>query len=158
MNKSDEKYLQRAIDLAANHSSDGRHGPFGALIVKNGEILAERWNSVVDSTDPTAHAEVEAIRAAAKKLKTYDLSGCTMYASCEPCPMCLAAIYWAGINRVIYAATTEDAAAIGFDDSLIYKEMSKSWPERSLTSVQALRENAKSMMQAWVENPKKIKY
>jgi len=158
MHKRETKYLQRAIDLAAHHSRDGRHGPFGAVIVKEDEVVAEGWNGVVDGIDPTAHAEIQAIRAAAKKLNTHDLSGCTIYASCEPCPMCLAAIYWARIDRVVYAATKEDAAAVGFDDSLLYEEMRKPWTVRTLQSEQALQEKAVEMMNSWVENPDKIEY
>ncbi len=158
MKKDDLTYLQRAIDLAAEHSRDGRHGPFGAVIVKDGAVVAEGWNAVVDSHDPTAHAEVAAIRAAAQRLGTHELNGCTIYASCEPCPMCLAAIYWARIDRVVYAATKEDAAEIGFDDSMIYEEMAKDWYERRLGSAQALRGQAREAMQAWATNPKKLDY
>ena len=128
------------------------------MIVKEDEVVAEGWNGVVDGIDPTAHAEIQAIRAAAKKLNTHDLSGCTIYASCEPCPMCLAAIYWARIDRVVYAATKEDAAAVGFDDSLLYEEMRKPWTVRTLQSEQALQEKAVEMMNSWVENPDKIEY
>ena len=158
MHRNDEKFLQRAIALASKHSADGRHGPFGAVIVKDADIIAEGWNRVVDSNDPTAHAEVQAIRAAAKKLKTHDLSGCTIYASCEPCPMCLAAIYWARIDHIVYAATKDDAAAAGFDDSFLYKEMTKPWPARQVEFDQALREQAAQMMRSWAENPNKIQY
>ncbi len=158
MHKDDITYLQRAIELAAEHSQDGRHGPFGAVIVKDGEIIAEGWNAVVDSHYPTAHAEVAAIRAAARRLGTHELNDCTIYASCEPCPMCLAAIYWARIDRVVYAATKEDAAEIGFDDSMLYEEMARDWNERRLDSAQALRGPAREAMQAWATNPKKLHY
>jgi len=158
MSQKDNKHLQRAIDLAAHHSRDGRHGPFGAVIVKEDEVVAEGWNGVVDDIDPTAHAEVQAIRAAAKKLNSHDLSGCTIYASCEPCPMCLAAIYWARIDRVVYAATKDDAASVGFDDSLLYEEIAKPWPARKMNWDQALREKAAAMMQSWAENPDSVEY
>lgn len=158
MHKNDIKHLQRAIDLAAKYGSDGRHGPFGAVIARNGKVLAEGWNAVVDSFDPTAHAEMQAIRAAAENLKTHELSGCTLYASCEPCPMCLAAIYWARIDRIVYAATKEDAAAVGFDDSLLYEEMAKPWPARHVKSDQALQEKAARMMKSWAENPDRVHY
>ena len=158
MTQYDKKYLQRAINLAAKHSADGRHGPFGAVIVHDGRVLSMGWNAVVDSNDPTAHAEVQAIRAAAKKLNRHDLSGCTLYASCEPCPMCLAAIYWARIDRIVYAATKEDAAAVGFDDSLLYEEMAKPWPARHVKSDQTLQEKAAGMMKSWAKNPDRVQY
>ncbi len=124
-----EEFIREAIRIASENV-DKNGGPFGAVIVKDGEIIARSGNTVTQSNDPTAHAEVNAIREACRRLGTFHLEGCTIYSSCEPCPMCLAAIYWARIERVFFAATREDAAGAGFDDSLIYNEISKPVEER----------------------------
>jgi len=152
------KFLHRAFQLALEHSSDGQHGPFGAIIVKNNEIIAEGWNAVVASNDPTAHAEIMAIRKACHKLGTFNLSECTIYSSCEPCPMCLAAIYWARIDTVVFAASHEDASRAGFDDSFLYEEMSKTWMERKINAFREHQDEGKIVFKKWIDNPLKIDY
>ena len=128
----EKKFMDEAIRLAKENVKNGSGGPFGAVVVKDGEIVAACGNSVTPSNDPTAHAEVNAIREACHKLGTYQLEGCEVYASCEPCPMCLGAIYWARPSKVYYASTKEDAAGAGFDDSFIYKEIAMPEAERSI--------------------------
>jgi len=140
------------------HSADGRHGPFGAVICKNEQIIAEGWNKVVSASDPTAHAEITAIRRACKQLNSIDLSGCTIYCSCEPCPMCLAAIYWAKLDKIVFAATHKDAAAAGFNDSYYYEEIGKSWEQRTLLWKQELRDEGRRVFEAWCLNPNKVEY
>ncbi|MGL1936510.1 MAG: nucleoside deaminase [Fibrobacterales bacterium] len=151
-------FLERSIELAQLHSADGTHGPFGAVIVKDDAIIAEGWNSVVASHDPTAHAEVVAIRNAAQKLSTHELTGSEIYASCEPCPMCLSAIYWSRIDTLYYASSAEDASAAGFDDSRLYSEVALSWEKRSLNASQHLREQGKSVFTQWVNNNNRQEY
>ena len=136
----------------------GSGGPFGAVVVLKGDIIAEGVNQVTSRNDPTAHAEVLAIRQACAKLGTFELAGCELYTSCEPCPMCLGAIYWARLERVYYANTAADAAAIGFDDSLIYTELNAPHAERSIPAVQMMREEALAAFRAWAEKPDKIPY
>lgn len=155
---ADRALLARAIELARDHSADGRHGPFGAVVARGGEVVGEGWNRVVEGHDPTAHAEIMAIRAAGARLGTHVLEGCTIYASCEPCPMCLAAIYWARIGRVVFAASRADAEAAGFDDDRIYREIGLEWPERSLEWAQALAEDGIRVLEAWRKNPHKRPY
>src|SRR5919112_4847622 len=125
MKTDDQRHLARAIELSREHMDQGAGGPFGAVIVRDGEVLAEGWNCVTSAKDPTAHAEVTAIRRACEALGTFSLDGCEIFANCEPCPMCLAAIYWARLDRVTFASSRQDAAAIGFDDELIYADVSK---------------------------------
>jgi len=149
--------MRRAIELSLENVKKGR-GPFGAVIVRRGEILAESCNLVTALNDPTAHAEINAIRNAARKLETFDLSGCIIYSSCEPCPMCLGAIYWARIDKVVFANTTSDAQNIGFADSLIYKEISRPPQERNIEFRQLLREEALKAFKAWEESENKIEY
>jgi tRNA(Arg) A34 adenosine deaminase TadA len=149
----DLTFLKQAIHLAEVHSREGTAGPFGAVVVRDGEVVGLGWNRVVEEGDPTAHAEVLAIRDAAARLGTHVLDDCTIYCSCEPCPMCLAAIYWARIPRVVFAGEGEDAAEAGFDDTLIAREMSLEWAERSLSFSRALREEAKKVLQRWREDP-----
>ncbi len=156
--KTAEDYLRRAIHLASTHSADGRHGPFGALVVRDDEILGEGWNQVVASSDPTAHAEVMAIREACRNLGTHDLSGATLYASCEPCPMCLAAIHWARIRRVVYAASAEDAAGVGFDDARIMEEMGRGWARGSIPGKRLLPTEGRAVLEAWDRNPNRVDY
>lgn len=127
----DEIYLRQAVEIAKQNIEKGG-GPFGAIIVKDNEVVAQCGNSVTNDNDPTAHAEVNCIRSACKKLNTFDLSGCVIYSSCEPCPMCLSAIYWARLDRLVYAATRQDAAGAGFDDEFIYKEIPLANSQRSL--------------------------
>ncbi|HSP25554.1 MAG TPA: nucleoside deaminase, partial [Saliniramus sp.] len=123
MTNEDEKHLAHAVALSREHMEGGRGGPFGAVIVRDGRVLAEGWNEVTSTNDPTAHAEVVAIRRACREIGDFSLAGATLYASCEPCPMCLASADWARISRIVYANTRAEAAAIGFDDSFIYDEI-----------------------------------
>lgn len=140
-----------AIRLSEDNIEKGLGGPFGAVVVKDGEVIAESANKVVPENDPTAHAEVSAIRLACKALNTYDLSGCVIYTSCEPCPMCLGAIYWARIDKIYYANTKADAAAIGFDDHFIYDEIASEMNTRKLPFVQLLRDEAQVAFKRWQE-------
>mgnify|MGYP001254000681 CR=1 FL=1 len=151
------KFMERAIELA-NQSVDGAGGPFGAVVVKDGAIVAEGTNSVTLNNDPTAHAEVSAIRAACAKLNTFDLSGCEVYTSCEPCPMCLASMYWARIERYYYGCTQYDAQQIGFDDSFIYEEISLDKKSRKIASAQLLHEEALTAFQKWDKKEDKTEY
>ena len=155
---SDEDFLRQAIRLATKHSAEGRNGPFGAVLVRNGVVAGTGWNRVVELADPTAHAEVLAIRDACSRLGTHDLSGSVLYCSCEPCPMCLSAIYWARISRVVFASSKEDAAAAGFDDTRILGELGRNWSDREVKGVQSLREEGRKVMEAWVKNPKQMAY
>ncbi|MDO3642712.1 MAG: nucleoside deaminase [Mucilaginibacter sp.] len=144
-----EKFMRRAIRLSEQNIENELGGPFGAVIVKDGLVVAESANKVIIENDPTAHAEVSAIRLACKALNTYDLSGCVIYTSCEPCPMCLGAIYWAHIDKIYYANTKADAAAIGFDDHFIYDEIGCEMNDRKLPFVQLLRDEAQSAFKRW---------
>lgn len=155
---NDPIFLRRAIDLAATHSADGVFGPFGSVVVRDGEVVGEGWNQVVVAHDPTAHAEVVAIRDAARRLGTHSLKGCVLYTSCEPCPLCLAAAYWAGIERVVYAATSADAGAAGFADATVYQEIGLPWEARRILGRQLLREEGRAVLQAWLANHRKIPY
>ena len=152
------KYMQLAIDLAKENVKKGFGGPFGAVIVKNGEVIAQAANSVTSTNDPTAHAEVNAIRQACKKLNTFNLSGCEIYASCEPCPMCLSAIYWARIDKVYVAATKKDAADAGFDDEFIYKELDLPETKRQLKTSELLMEEGQKPFIEWKQKADKITY
>jgi guanine deaminase len=153
-----DEYLRRAIGLACENVRSGRGGPFGAVIVRGGEVVAEGVNLVTSSLDPTAHAEVCAIRAACRKLGSFELRGCAIYSSCEPCPMCLGAIYWARLDALYYAATREDAAAAGFDDSLIYNEIPLPDGERSLRTSNLLRGEGGEPFRLWRASGSKIPY
>jgi len=146
----DKRFLSKAIEIAASGIKNGG-GPFGAVISKSGKIIAESNNKVILNTDPTAHAEILAIRKAADLLRTHDLSGCMLYASCEPCPMCLGAIYWSGIERVVYASDRYDAAAIGFDDELIYNEISLDPSQRRIPFLHIEDNDAKDVFRKWEE-------
>jgi tRNA(Arg) A34 adenosine deaminase TadA len=154
----DLDFLKEAIRLAEVHSLRGAAGPFGAVVARKGKIVGVGWNRVVEEGDPTAHAEVLAIRDAAARLGTHVLEDCTIYCSCEPCPMCLAAIYWARIPRVVFASPGEDAAEAGFDDTLIARELSLDWKDRRLESSQSLREEAREVLRRWKENPNRAEY
>lgn len=154
---NDKQLLKRAIQIAGEGISEGK-GPFGALIVKEGKIIAEASNSVVKTHDPTAHAEVLAIRKAASILGTHDLSGCTVYASCEPCPMCLGAIYWSGIKKVVYASDRSDAEAAGFSDSLIYREIILDPAERSVSFIHIPDAGGEDVFRRWDGFENKIPY
>ncbi|MEA3447471.1 MAG: nucleoside deaminase [Bacteroidota bacterium] len=152
-----EKFMQKTIQLAKDNIPSG-NGPFGAVIVKDGEIIAEASNSVTQTNDPTAHAEINAIRKATEKLKTFDLSGCEIYASCEPCPMCLGAIYWARLDKLYFASGREEAAKSGFDDEFIYKELGKSIRERTIPTRQMMQEEGKIVFKTWNDFEEKIMY
>lgn len=151
-------FLLRAIELAVLNVRERRGGPFGAVIVKEGTIIAEGSNLVTMSFDPTAHAEVVAIRKACEVLQSFELTGCEVYASCEPCPMCLAAIYWSRAEKVYFAAGREDAAAAGFDDEFLYRELSLEMGLRTLPMQQELREEAIAAFDAWRRDNGKIRY
>ena len=150
--------MQEAIKLSLESVEDGKGGPFGCVIVKDDKIIGRGSNQVTSSNDPTAHAEVVAIRKACKALKTFQLTGCEIYTSCEPCPMCLAAIYWARPDKLYYAGSKEDAAAIQFDDQFIYEEIAKPIQERKLFTQQILREKALEAFEKWKASPGKIEY
>lgn len=159
MGKDDAaKFMRKAIRLSIANVDKVKGGPFGAVVVKDGKVIARGTNSVTSTNDPTAHAEIVAIRKACKILKTYQLTGCEIYTSCEPCPMCLAAIYWARPDRLYYANSKEDAAAINFDDQLIYEEIAKPVSERKIFTQQILRDEALAAFKKWSESPNKIEY
>ena len=153
----DRAFMQRAIDLSIRNIEEGG-GPFGAVIVRDGEVVAEGANRVVPNNDPTAHAEVCAIRAACTKLGTFDLSGCVIYTSCEPCPMCLGAIYWAHIDKIFYGANQHDAAAVNFDDSFIYRELELKPENRNKPVENILHEEAQAPFNAWRKKSNKVEY
>ncbi len=153
----DKQLLRRAIALSVENVAAGG-GPFGAVVARGGEIVAEGVNRVTTLHDPTAHAEVQAIRAAAARLGTFDLSGCTIYSSCEPCPMCLSAIYWARLDRLVYAGTKDDAARAGFDDAFIYRELALPPSERHLRSSEELNDEAFAAFEAWRKKSDKVEY
>ena len=150
--------MRRAIRLAQNGIDSNQGGPFGAIVVRNGEIIAEGCNQVTSTNDPTAHAEVVAIRNACEKLGSFQLDDCVIYTSCEPCPMCLGAIYWARPAQVFYGCTREDAAEIGFDDQFIYDEIEKTIDERHLKIVNFLRDEALVVFENWANKPDKTEY
>lgn len=158
MTERDEYFMRRAIALAETGMNADSGGPFGAVVVKNDEIIAEGFNRVVSTNDPTAHAEVIAIREACLKLNSFQLEDCTIYTSCEPCPMCLGAIYWARPKRVFFACTRVDAAEIDFDDQFIYDELEKKIDERKITFIKIMREEALPVFQKWDEKHNKTKY
>ena len=149
--------MREAIKLSAESVRSGG-GPFGAVIVRDGEVIARGENRVTVCNDPTAHAEVSAIREAAARLGTYDLSGCEIYSSCEPCPMCLGAIYWARLDKLYYAGTRADAANVGFDDAHIYEELPLEPSQRELPTETLLREEAQRVFEAWAEKADKKEY
>lgn len=152
------KFMKEAIRLADEKMRQGVGGPFGAVIVKDSTIIARGCNMVTSTNDPTAHAEIVAIRNACSSLNNFSLAGCTIYVNCEPCPMCLAAIYWAGIEKVYYAATRKDAAAIGFADDFIYAEVKKETGQRAIPAEQLMRSEALTVFKAWEEYEDKILY
>jgi tRNA(Arg) A34 adenosine deaminase TadA len=152
------QFMRAAIALAEKNVADGVGGPFGAVIVGDGEIIGEGTNLVTSANDPTAHAEVVAIRRACEKLGTYNLEGCEIYTSCEPCPMCLSAIYWARLDRIFYGNTKVDAAEIDFDDDFLYTEIPKPIAERSIPTEQMLHEESIKAFQAWAVSEDKVPY
>jgi guanine deaminase len=152
------EFLRRAIELATRNVTSGAGGPFAAVIVRAGKIVGEGANSVTTANDPTAHGEVNAIRAAARALGTFTLAGCALYSSCEPCPMCLAAAYWARLDAIYYGACAADAARAGFDDAFLYDELRKSADQRKLPSTQLLGDEAWASFAAWMAAPNKVEY
>lgn len=152
------RFLERAVELATLHMEAGDGGPFGAVIVRDGQIIAEGWNCVTSKNDPTAHAEVTAIRNACATLGNFQLEGCTIYSSCEPCPMCLGAMYWARPDALYYAATRADAAEAGFDDAFIYEELPKDPSDRSFPCIHLAEVDASVSFSAWKRKNTKIAY
>jgi guanine deaminase len=152
------RWLRRTIDLALENVRGGAGGPFGAVIVRGGRLIAEAANSVISTNDPTAHAEVNAIRAASRSLGLFDLSGCEIYSSCEPCPMCLGAIYWARLDAVWYAATRHDAAQAGFSDERIYRAFAAEPIDGRIPIRQVSLEGAEDPFRDWADKPDKIRY
>jgi len=153
-----DAWLRRAVSLAVENVESGAGGPFGAVIVRKGELVAEGVNLVTTQCDPTAHAEVSAIRAAGAALRTHTLAGCEIYTSCEPCPMCLGAILWARLDRIYYAATQDQAAAAGFDDSLFYEQIGRAAGERIVPMVRGLPERADDPFRAWAAYASRVRY
>ena len=151
-------FMAEAIRLAADNLKTGNGGPFGAVVVKDGKIVGRGCNSVTSSNDPTAHAEVNAIRDACKNLNTFQLDGCEIYTSCEPCPMCLGAIYWARPQKIYYACTKLDAANAGFDDSFIYEEINIPLSKRAIPANQMMQSDALEIFKKWIEMENKIEY
>tara|TARA_X000000368_G_C22956074_1_gene678823 strand:+ start:175 stop:639 length:465 start_codon:yes stop_codon:yes gene_type:complete len=151
------KFMKRAIELSVQNVNKGG-GPFGSVIVKDNQIIAEGSNKVTPTNDPTAHGEIVAIREACKKINDFSLKGCELYSTCEPCPMCLSAIYWARIEKIYYANTREDARKIDFDDSLIYSELNKNINERRIPMVQIMRSEAMTAFDLWSKKTDKVKY
>jgi guanine deaminase len=154
----DIAFMREAIRIAVENVRSGRGGPFAAVVAKDGQIIATGANSVTSSNDPTAHAEVTAIREACRALGSFQLTGCEIYTSCEPCPMCLGAIYWARPDRVYYAATADDAAAAGFDDSFIYEELKRMPSERRIPLDPCMRDAGLEPFRAWNEKDDRIRY
>ncbi|WP_317128556.1 nucleoside deaminase [Flavobacterium sangjuense] len=152
------EFMQEAIQLSIENVKSGKGGPFGAVIVKDGKIIARGANGVTSTNDPTAHAEVVAIRNACKALGSFQLDGCEIYTSCEPCPMCLGAIYWARPDRMYFANTKKDAADINFDDQFIYEELELPYQNRKLETIQMMNEEALEAFKLWSENINKIEY
>ncbi len=151
-------HMRQAIELALSNVDKNNGGPFGAVVVKDSKIIGRGANLVTSSNDPTAHAEIVAIREAARNIGSFELQGCEIYTSCEPCPMCLGAIYWARIGKLYYAATKDDAAKADFDDSFIYKEFALPKDQRSIPSLQLMRDDAIKVFEAWNEDEDKIAY
>jgi guanine deaminase len=152
------EFMREAIRLSLQMMRRGKGGPFGAVVAQGGQVIGRGWNQVTSRNDPTAHAEVVAIRAACRRLKTFHLDDCELYVNCEPCPMCLAAIYWARIKKVYYASTRKDAASIGFDDDFIYAEVCRPISERKLRMKQMMRAEALAAFEEWKNKPDKIVY
>lgn len=158
MTTMNQTFLREAIRLSIEKMDRNEGGPFGAVIVRDQEIIGRGWNRVTSTNDPTAHAEVVAIRDACSGLKTFSLAGCEIYCSCEPCPLCMAAIYWSRLDRIFYAATSLDAAAVGFDDLNFYRELALPVSKRSIPMVQSLREEACCALNAWMKKDDRIQY
>lgn len=158
MTEQDEYFMRRAIRLAQDGIDSNSGGPFGAIVVRDGEIIGEGWNQVTSTKDPTAHAEIVAIRSACARLDSFQLENCTIYTSCEPCPMCLGAIYWSRPARVFFGCTRDDAAKIGFDDQFIYEEIEKNFEHRQMKLVNFLRDEALVVFQNWENKADKTEY
>ena len=154
----EEDFMRRAIGLSVETMRANRGGPFGAVVVRDGAVIAEGFNRVTSDNDPTAHAEITAIRAACAALGGFSLAGCDLYTSCEPCPMCLAAIYWARIDRIFYANTREGAARIGFDDDRIYREIALAPDRRAVPMTRILADAGAAAFREWEEKPDKLRY
>ena len=153
-----DQFMLEAVQLAHESVKKSQGGPFGAIIVKDNKVIGRGNNQVLATNDPTAHAEIVAIREASYTLNSFWLKGCEIYSSCEPCPMCLGAIYWARLDKIYFAANRSDAAAIGFDDSFFYEELSKNFEQRNIKMVQLLREKALVPFNEWTNLPNKIPY
>ena len=151
------EFMKKAIDLSIESVNNGG-GPFGCIIVKDNKIISEGSNKVTSTNDPTAHGEIVAIRVACEKLNNFSLNGCELYSNCEPCPMCLSAIYWARLDKIYYANTRSDAQKIDFDDSLIYEELAKSIKDRKISMIQIDREKALKAFELWEKKTDKVKY
>ena len=158
MTEQDEQFMRRAIELAQKGVDAGTGGPFGAVVVRDGTIIGEGCNRVTSTNDPTAHAEIVAIREACEKLNSFQLEDCTIYTSCEPCPMCLGAIYWARPKRMFFACTREDAARIGFDDHMIYEEIERPIEARRIESINFLRVEGLTVFENWANKADKTEY
>ncbi len=156
--KRTERFLRRAIELARKGVAARDGGPFGAVVVRGDEVVGEGWNHVVSGFDPTAHGEIYAIRAAGQTLKSFDLSGCELFTSGEPCPMCLAATYWARIERVYYGFSIAQAATVGFDDQYFYNELAKPMADRKVREKQVLGEEGFALLKGFAADPKRVKY
>lgn len=151
-------YMRRAVELATQNVLAGTGGPFAALIVRDGEVIAEAANSVTTTNDPTAHGEINAIRKACAALGSFSLAGCEIYSSCEPCPMCLAAIYWARLEAIYYGCGQQEAAKAGFDDAFLYEEIHKGMPQRNIPCTQLLQTEAWEAFATWIAQPAKVDY
>jgi tRNA(Arg) A34 adenosine deaminase TadA len=152
------EFMRAAIRLSLEKMRRNDGGPFGAVVVRHGKIVGRGWNRVTSTNDPTAHAEIMAIREACRRLKTFRLDDCELYASCEPCPMCLAAVYWARMGKIFFAGTRRDAAAVGFDDDLIKREVSRPVSRRKIPMKQLQRKDALKVFAEWKRKPDKIRY
>jgi len=158
MSEMKNQFMMRAIQLAIDSVQSGRGGPFGAVVIKDGTIVGEGANCVTLTNDPTAHAEVVAIRQACGKLGNFELLDCELYTSCEPCPMCLGAIYWAHLSRIHFGNLAADASKVGFDDSFIYQQIALPFSQRKIPMLQMMREEALAAFRSWQEKPNKIPY
>ena len=152
------KFMRAAIRLSLEKMRRNDGGPFGAVVVRRGKIIGRGWNRVTSTNDPTAHAEIMAIREACRRLKTFRLDDCELYASCEPCPMCLSAVYWARMGKIFYAGTRRDATAAGFDDDLIYREVAQPVSRHKIPMQQLLRKDALKVFAEWKKKPDKVRY
>ena len=152
------EFLEEAIRLSKEKMDANQGGPFGALVVRDGKIISKGWNKVTTDNDPTAHAEIVAIRAACQSLSTFSLEGCDIYCSCEPCPLCLSAIYWSRISTIYYAASSQDAANAGFDDRMLYDEICRPKHQRSIPMLQSLQTEAAAILGQWLLKPDRIPY